>query len=290
VIAPPPSIIISEARVIDVVHDATRATYLEVELVHHGGADPVIAWCRWCAPYAGSGYGDWFVPSIGDIVLCAFPGLAVEGGMGGDIDDGYAWAVIPGESRPPVPGLAGALSDTRRVSRGRQGEAFDRHVRGDEDVKIDGARTERVGQNDSHTVKGNESRETMGELEWLARDVARLIGDALVEIRSAATLKLAGENKVEVESDEEIAAAAPLVTVEATEFELSASASAQLESALVKLVSAVVELGQGTMRRLVDERLIEKYNTHQHAGAFTPPNAPSLITADDVCTTDTRAS
>jgi hypothetical protein len=164
------------------------AIFLLVELRHYSRRDgqPCRARVRWCPVYHGAGFGDWWVPPLELDVLCAFPGLGPDG-RADDIDEGFAWCAISTSQEPPVAGLVGALSATRRVAKGRSGEALDRHVQGDLDAK----------------VEGKETRETVGVFSRVLRAAATWAGDALVKLISqskitlvAPTVTLGGENAV----------------------------------------------------------------------------------------------
>ena len=280
-----------EVGIISVVkQDASRAIFLDVELAHHAHStgDPVVARCRWCSPYGGQGFGDWWVPQVGMVVLCLLPGIGIDGSSG-DIDEAYAFAVVPGGSRPPVDGLQDVLSATRRVSKTRDGESLDEHIRGEYAQTVESDRIAQINGDESRgvagrfddlvegdaviTMRGTEERETVGAFQWLFRVVANFLGNAAIAIISQTTLTLTGTNAL---------------ALTGSTTTLSAATSATLTSALVRLASAVVELGSGTLRRLVDERFIAAFNAHSHNGNFNPPVTPIVDT--DVCTINTKAS
>jgi hypothetical protein len=179
--------VIAVGQVVEVIQDAgDPAIFLLVELRHYSRRDglPLVGRVRWCPAYHGAGFGEWWVPGEGLDVLCAFPGLAPDG-RADDIDEGFAWCAVSTSQEPPVAGLQGALSATRRVSKGRSGEALDRHVQGALDVKVEGA----------------ETRETVGIFSRVLRAAATWAGDALVKLISqskitlvAPTVTLGGEN------------------------------------------------------------------------------------------------
>jgi len=57
------------------------------------------------------------------------------------------------------------------------------------------------------------------------------------------------------------------------------------------LENGSVELGDGTLRRLIDERIVEAFNTHTHPTPAGPSSAPtSLLVVGAVATTDVRGS
>lgn len=57
------------------------------------------------------------------------------------------------------------------------------------------------------------------------------------------------------------------------------------------LENGSVELGDGTLRRLIDERIVEAFNTHTHPTPAGPSSVPtSLIVVGAVATTDVRGS
>lgn len=60
----------------------------------------------------------------------------------------------------------------------------------------------------------------------------------------------------------------------------------------VVVTSPIVELADGTLRKLIDERLVDKFNAHTHptagTGAPSAPTAPLVLA--DVATAKTKAS
>lgn len=56
----------------------------------------------------------------------------------------------------------------------------------------------------------------------------------------------------------------------------------------LKLECGDIEVGDSTMRALVDERIVNSYNTHTHASPGAPPAV--LLVASQVTTSDTKAS
>lgn len=166
-------VLLDVAEIAEVIQKADCAVFLEVKLRHYHDVDgePLEARARLCVPYHGDGFGDWWIPDVGSEVMCFFPGLGLDGMAGGDLDEGFAFALPGTRPRPPAEtGLGGDLSTMRRVYKGRSGEAVDRHVQGDVDVKVDGA----------------ESHETVGVFTWLLRAAAKLASDATLQLFGAA--------------------------------------------------------------------------------------------------------
>jgi hypothetical protein len=139
---------------------------------------PIHATARWCPPYHGAGFGSWHLPDVGVDVLVAFPSPD-PGGKAEDLDLGYAFAVISTDAEPPVDGLVAALSATRRVEKGKDGVAFDRHIRSDFDDK----------------VEGKETRETVGVFKRVLRAAASWLGDSKLTL-DAPTVELGAADAV----------------------------------------------------------------------------------------------
>jgi len=86
------------------------------------------------------------------------------------------------------------------------------------------------------------------------------------DLESEKTIRIKGGNKVTIESDGEIIVNCDNVTLNsATKIELGGS--------------------EGTMRKIIDERLIELFNAHTHGGLV--PTSP--LTLENVATTITKA-
>lgn len=178
-----------------------QAVFLEVALRH----DQVTALVRWAPPYHGPGFGHWWVPDVGADVLCAFPGRGPDGATE-DFDEGYAFAVVSSMPEPPVAGLQGPLDPTRRVFKGRLGEAQDDHYQGAHDIEIEGpqrqllkstrdttvvgAETRFFQATRSAVVEGTETRTTGGVFSWTYQAAANFLGQALLRIISQAEVRI----------------------------------------------------------------------------------------------------
>jgi uncharacterized protein involved in type VI secretion and phage assembly len=62
---------LATGRVVDVA-DPNGLGRVEVELHSHGGDRPLRVWARVATPLAGSDYGAWWIPNVGDEVLLGF--------------------------------------------------------------------------------------------------------------------------------------------------------------------------------------------------------------------------
>jgi len=216
------------------VEQREQAVFLEVELRHHVGAGfPREALVRWCPPYAGDGFGAWWIPSVGEDVVCAFPGVGPDGAVD-DLDEGYAFAVVSSRPEPPQDGLQGALAPDRRVFRGRAGEAQDDHLQGSHDLQVDGAQERVFLAERSTETTGDETRANAGTLSWAIEGVTSLVSQATASIKGVLLLRLLSDSRIEID--------APTVAL--------------------GLSSAI--------KRIVTEEFLPLYNGHTHGGSQVP--------------------
>jgi len=174
-------ILLAEGKVLEVLVREDRAVFLRVELQRYPNEDGsgLEALCRLLVPYHGATHGDWHVPDVDLDVVCLFPGGGHDGAPGGDLGEGYAIGFISSLQEPPVAtGVENdALSSSRRIYRGKPGEAHD--------VKIDGV----------------ELRENVGVVKRLFRAAVQWLGDTDMTVQAWNYLTLKGRLLNTVESD-----------------------------------------------------------------------------------------
>lgn len=119
-------------------------------------------------------------------------------------------------------------------------------------------------------------------------DKIHLKRDKTIEIVSGNKLVAVVENDVEITSKTATITASETAAVTSPEVTVQAATSCTIVSPRVVLNSDSVELGVGTLRKLIDERLIATYNAHTHT-LFG--NTPDLkLSEADHCTVDAQAS
>lgn len=302
------------AEVVDPATDHTDAIYVEVELRHYTHEDgrPLTALVRWTSPFQGTDFGDWFVPDVGMDILCAFPGVAHDGSPGGDLDEGYSLGFISSSLEPPVlTGLAGDLSATRRVYKGKLGVDHDRHLQGDLDEQVDGNlealvkgnETRTIEGNEAHTVEGDATRavdgnldltitgtedsENVGVVTRLFRAAVDFLADVAFKIKSSTTLTLEGVTKIKLVSGTSADIDAPTITLKAT----SGGIEVVLDAPTIKAIGTLVELGAGAGGlKLMTEAMIAAYNLHWHPGSGSSLGPADPLVVGTHTTTATRAT
>lgn len=120
-------------------------------------------------------------------------------------------------------------------------------------------------------------------------DKIHLKRDKTIEIVSGNKLTATVENEVDITTKVAKVAASTSADITSPVATVNASTSCTITSPRVILTSASVELGDGTLRKLIDERLIATYNAHTHANwGSSPPNLQ--MSEANHCTSDTEAS
>jgi phage gp45-like len=104
-------------------------------------------------------------------------------------------------------------------------------------------------------------------------------GEVMLWSKFGQTITLKTDGSVEIKT-----ASGKVVTVQCATMTVTASTK-------VTLAAPAVELSDGTLRQLIDERLVTAFNAHTHPTAGTgPPSAPTTpLVLANVATTKTKA-
>lgn len=277
-------------KIVEVVQEP-EAVFLDLELRNFSRSDgePFQALVRWMPLYHGPGFGDWYLPDVGQDVLCLFPGVGPDGRQD-DLDDGVAIGVVSSTSSPPVDGLQGPLSASRRVYKGKSGVAYDEHLQGDLDRRVEGAettiqvgnvtrshladRTQDIQGNESLTVVGTRTEDTTGNVTRSAGadDTLTVQGDRFVHIFGNRDTQVDGNSTG---------------TSTGTISHVFQALRQMLGSAEQHITATILRLGTtSAVNKLVDERFIALFNTHTHPGVGAPNQQAAVGTHT---TTITRA-
>ena len=299
-------VLIAYGKILEVLVDTANAIFLDVELVHYARTDTeaLTARVRWAVPYHGEGFSDHYVPEVGRIVFCAFPGFGQEGGGGGDLDDGVALVVLPGQPAPLPEGQKGPLGEDRRVLVTREDEAQDLHVQGDLDLKVDGPADLDYEDTRDTTVSGDDVLNVPGErTENLGTLVQNVSGNKNENVTGNRT-EVTGTRNRTVTGAEVVSNLSTFVRNVAGTFSMLGQGLVQLfAGGMIRMNAgtkfgvnaASVNLGsENATLRLMTEAMILVYNTHTHVGVATGAGVSGIpvvpLIAGVETTTTTKAT
>lgn len=267
---------IDVGQIVEVLLEADRAIFLRVQLRHHG----VEALARWQPLYHGPGFGSWWVPEVGLDVLCAFPGLGPDG-RADDIDEGYAFGVLSTTVEPPVNGLVAGLSATRRVFKGRPGEAQDDHLQGAHDITIDGPQAQRLKSTRNTVVDGAETRhfKQTRNLTVDGPETERFKATRSLTVDGAETRHFKATRTLTVDGDETRSYKADLtidvdgdmgIDVDGDGTWTLHGTSSLLGDVEIRIAAPLVKLGAtDAVKKIVHETFVALFNDHRHSGVDT---------------------